>query len=334
MTYRNRTVIVAKRASGIPGPDNFRIVETARPRPTPSGVVIRMLYASIDPAMRGWLSAEKNYLTVPDGSVMRAHGVGEIVDSDNPKWHVGDVVYGFFGWQEFFSASPDQIMWKIDLKLAPAPAWLGCLGLNGLTAWLGYRHFGRPRAGETVLVSTAAGGVGSVVGQLAKADNLRAVGLTSGSEKIALAVEEFGYVAAIDYKIARDLKAEISQACPKGVDIYYDNVAGEISDAAFPNLNVKARVVQCGTASIQTWIPGPVGPRRERDILVKRLSWNGFVVLDHADLFPQALAELTELYSLGRLKSREEVLKGLDAAPGAIELLYAGRHLGRLCVSV
>jgi len=332
--FRNLSVVLTKRASGIPAPDNFAVVDLDRPRATDGAVVVRVRCASVDPAMRGWVSSEPNYLSVPTGTVMRAHGVGEIVESGSSAWSPGDLVYGFFGWQEYHSATVDQIMWKVDQAVAPLPAWLGPLGLNGLTAWVGLRKFGRPKAGETLLVSTAAGGVGSVVGQLAKADGVRAVGLTSDPSKVALAVEDYGYDVAIDYRSVDDLARAIAAASPRGVDVYFDNVAGNISDAVFPSLNKGARIAQCGTASVASWIPVPHGPRRERDVLVKRLSWTGFVVFDHTDQFDEALAELKNLYVSGKLKSHEEILDGLHAGPTAIERLYASRNRGRLCIAL
>ena len=215
-SYRNRSVVVARRARGIPRADVFEVVDRERPHATAGTVVVKVLYASVDPGMRGWVSSEQNYLSVPTGSVMRAHGVGEILESGSPEWHPGDLVYGFFGWQEFHLASVDQILWKIERHLAPYPAWLGPLGLNGLTAWLGLRKFGCPNAGDTLLVSTAAGGVGSVAGQIAEADGVRALGLTSSPEKVELAVADYGFEAAIDYRSAKDLAKSIALASPRG----------------------------------------------------------------------------------------------------------------------
>jgi NADPH-dependent curcumin reductase CurA len=283
--------------------------------------------------MRGWLSAEKNYLTVPDGAVMRAHGIGEVVESDCPLWRIGDSAFGWLGWQQIAAVAPRDLLWPVDLAQAPLPLWLSLFGLNGLTAWLGFAYFGRPVAGQTLLVSTAAGAVGSVVGQLAAAAGLRAIGLTSGAEKVARATTEFGYHAAIDYRAAgTDLRAQIAAACPNGIDIFFDNTAGAIADAVFPSLNVAARVVQCGTTSVDSWLPVPTGPRRERDMLVKRLSWHGFVAFDHAELFPQAQARLRELYAAGSLTARHEILGSLDHAPGAIRHLYSSNNNGRLCI--
>jgi NADPH-dependent curcumin reductase CurA len=328
----NRQVRVTTRAQGIPSEDVFTIETAAIPEVTPGGLLVRVLYASVDPAMRGWVSEEKNYLTVPTGSVMPAHGVAEVIASDNPDWRPGDHVYGWFGWQQYAAVSAADVWWRIDLDLAPATAWLGVLGLNGLTAWVGFHHLARPRRGETVLVSSAAGAVGGVVGQLARAAGLRAVGLTGGDAKVAQACAELGYDAALNYRSADDLGAAIGAACPDGINIFFDNTAGAIADAVFPHLAAGARVVQCGTASISTWLPVPHGPRRERDMLVKRLLWHGFVLMDHADLFPQALGELGALFAAGAITARDHILDGLDHAPGAIAMLYRGENSGRLLI--
>ncbi len=330
----NRQVRVVRRAAGIPTPDVFRLTTEPMPSCTDGTVLVRVLYAAVDPAMRGWLSPEKNYLTVPDGEVMRAEGIGEVIESRDPHWHVGDHVYGAFGWQQYAAVSPDRLHRRIDLNVAPAPVWLGSLGINGLTAWVGLRHLARVRAGETVLISTAAGAVGSAVAGLAHATGARTVGITGGPDKVRRCLEQLAYGAAIDYKATRDLQAAIAAACPDGIDVFFDNTAGEIADAAFASLNRGARIVQCGTASVASWTPPPTGPRRERDMLVKRLSWQGFVISDHAELFPQALEELKSLYTAGALDAQTDILDGLDAAPGAIAHLYGGKNQGRLCIRI
>ncbi len=293
---------------------------------------MRVQYAAVDPGMRGWLSAERNYLSVHDGDVMRAEGIGEIIESRHPDWHPGDLAYGMFGWQQYAAALAKDLYWRIDTNIAPPPVWLGALGFNGLTAWIGFAHLSRPRSGETVLVSTAAGAVGGVVASLAKNRGLIAVGITGGETKVRRCVETLGYAAAFDYKTVPDLGGAVTAACPRGIDIYYDNTGGAIADAVFPALNRGARIIQCGTASIANWSPVPAGPRRERDMIVKRLSWQGFVVVDHADLFAQALAELKQLYAAGLLDAQTDILEGLDAAPGALEYLYNGLNQGRLCI--
>jgi NADPH-dependent curcumin reductase CurA len=319
----NQQVRVVRRASGVPTPDVFALVDSPVPHCPVGGVLLRVLNAAVDPAMRGWLSAESNYLT----------GVGEVIATDSPAWPVGRLAYGWLGWQQYAAVPASDLLWPVDPALAPAESWLNIFGLNGLTAWVGLLHLGRPRAGETILVSTAAGGVGGVVGQLAAAAGARAVGITGGPEKVARAIAELGYAAAIDYRAAGDgLAAAIAAACPNGVDLYFDNTAGAIADAAFGQLNVAGRVIQCGTASVASWLPPPHGPRRERDMLVKRLSWHGFVAFDHQAVFPQAQAALRRLYEAGRLRSHDQVLHGLEQAPGAIQRLYRGENQGRLSI--
>ncbi len=329
----NRQVRVLRRAAGIPTPDIFELADAPMPLCPPGGVVLRVLAASVDPAMRGWLSAEANYLTVPDGAVMRAHGVGEVIESDCAAWPVGTNAYGWLGWQRYAAAAPADLLWPVDTTVAPPETWLNVFGLNGLTAWIGLLHLARPRTGETVLVTTAAGGVGAAVGQLAAAAGLRAVGLAGGPDKVARATGSFGYAAAIDYRAAgADVADAIAAACPGGIDIFFDNTAGALADAVFAKLRVGARVIQCGTASVASWLPPPQGPRRERDMLVKRLSWQGFVAFDQQALFPQALEHLRGLYAAGQLHSHDQVLDGLEHAPGAIGMLYRGENSGRLSI--
>jgi NADPH-dependent curcumin reductase CurA len=329
----NAQVIVVKRANGIPSPDVFEVRDGPMPECPANGILVRVRFAAVDPGMRGWLSAEANYLTVPDGAVMQAEGIGEVIESGHTDWRVGDLAYGRFGWQQFAAATAANLYWRIEPSIAPPPVWLGTLGLNGITAWIGIRHLARPRTGETVLVTTAAGAVGSVVAGLARAHGLNAVGITGGADKVQRCRSSLGYAVALDYKSEPDLTAAVSAACPRGIDVFYDNTAGAIADAVFPSLNRGARIIQCGTASIANWHhPPPTGLRREREVLVKRLSWHGFVVFDHADLFSSALSELTELYRRGQLDASTEILDGLARAPGAIQHLYEGRNSGRLCI--
>ncbi len=326
-------VRVTGRAAGIPSAENFEVVDAKMPVCPEGGVLVRVMLCAVDPAMRGWLSAEANYMTVPDGAVMRSHGVGEIIASDSQKWQVGEQVFGWLGWQRFAAIPESDVLWRIDTAVAPAESWLSIFGLNGLTAWIGFLHLARPLAGQTVLVTTASGGVGSAVGQLAKAHGVRAVGIAGGPEKVSRAIAQFGYDDAIDYHATdRPLSAQIAAACPAGIDIFFDNTAGHLADAVFAHLNNGARIIQCGTAAIASWLPPPTGPRRERDMLVKRLSWQGFVAFDHADLFPDALRALQDLHKAGKLISRDEVLEGLQNAPAAIQRLYSGNNQGRLSI--
>jgi NADPH-dependent curcumin reductase CurA len=331
-TRMNKVVRVASRADGIPGPTNFCIVEEQDAMCPDGGCLVRVLFSAVDPGMRGWLSREPNYLTVPDGEIMRAHGVGEVMESRTPAYAAGDFVYGWLGWQQLAAVPEHDLLWKADLGEASAEHWLSALGLNGLTAWVGLKHLGRVRAGDNVLVTTCAGGVGSIVGQMAQAAGARVIGLTGDDAKAAIALEEFGYDHVINYKTCTDLPQAIKQACPDGIDLFFDNTAGAIADAVFPALNVAARVIQCGTAAVSSWIPVPSGPRRERDILTRRLSWQGFIVFDHADAFPAAMAEMKSMIANGTLRVRHEILAGLENAPSAISKLYGGHNIGRMII--
>lgn len=334
MAPHNPSIMVRAHSNSIPGPECFELCDLPLPKAPEGGVLVRLHYVSVDPAMRDWLSHEANYLTVPVGQVMRAHGVGEVVASNQPGYSAGDMICGFFGWSAYYAAQADDIWWKIDTAIAPAPVWLNLFGLNGLTAWIGLNHFGRPAVGETILVTTAAGAVGSAVGQLARAAGLRAVGIAGGAKKARLAEQHFGYDKVIDYRGTEDLDRAIAEACPNGIDLFYDNVGGGQADATFRHLRQNARIVQCGTVSVPSWTPWPQGPRRERDILVRRLSWSGFVVMDHVALYPSALESLTSLYRAGKLTSREDIWHGLERAPSAIAALYEGLNEGKLCIAV
>tara|TARA_A100001391_G_scaffold119260_1_gene81185 strand:- start:33607 stop:34620 length:1014 start_codon:yes stop_codon:yes gene_type:complete len=328
----NKVVRVIERSDGIPGPEIFSIEDAAVPQCPADGCLIEVIYTTVDPAMRGWLSSEKNYLTVATGEIMRALGVGRVLESNVADYAAGEMVYGWLGWCQVAAVPAQAIYWKLDLDAAPAEYWLSALGLNGLTAWVGLKHLGGVKKGDTVLVSTCAGGVGSIAGQLAAIAGARPVGLTGGDEKVALSTAMFGYDEALNYRAPGDLAARIASACPDGIDLFFDNTAGAIADAAFPSLNIGARVVQCGTAAVASWDPVPTGPRKERDLLTKRLTWRGFIVFDHRDVFDQAFTEMKGLIADGRLTAQHEVIEGLDEAPGAIRYLYEGRNSGRLIV--
>jgi NADPH-dependent curcumin reductase CurA len=328
----NQVVRVISRADGIPHAGNFQVSHEPDPVCPDGGCLVRVIYAAVDPAMRGWLSRERNYLTVADGEIMRAHGIGEVVESRSAKYRQGDVVYGWLGWQQLAAVTDDDLLWRANLDEAPAEYWLSALGLNGLTAWVGLRHLGRVRADDKVLVTTCAGSVGSIVGQLARASGAQVVGLTGDDRKAAIAVDEFGYDRAINYRTAPDLAQTVAAACPAGIDLFFDNTAGPIADAVFPALNVAARVIQCGTAAVASWLPVPQGPRREREVLTRRLSWHGLVVFDHHAMFPTAMTEMKDMIARGVLRLRHEVIDGLHLAPSAISQLYAGQNLGRLII--
>jgi NADPH-dependent curcumin reductase CurA len=327
----NRQVILSSRPEGLPEPRHFHIVESPVAAVEVGQLRVRNLYLSVDPAMRGWVNAAANYSDpVPIGSVMRSFATGRVEESRHQQFKPGDFVTGLFGWQEYAIVSADsaRAVTEIDLPLSTS---LGVLGLNGLTAFAGLLEVGRPKPGETVVVSTAAGAVGSLVGQLAKLNGCRAVGIAGGPSKVALCLSEFRFDQAIDYK-AGDLEGALAAACPDGVDVYFDNTSGAISDVVVRRLNLGARVVVCGTASIARWDPLPQGPRIERILLTRRASMHGLLALDYEHKRPAAMRLLATGIRNGSIRYREEILEGLEEAPGAIPRLYRGENMGKLLI--
>jgi NADPH-dependent curcumin reductase CurA len=325
----NRQVRLKSRPTGIPQADDFEIVAAPIPEIADKQFLIRTEYLSAEPAMRGWVSAVANYSTpVGIGEVMRAFAAGTVVASRHPNYREGDTVMGMLGWQEYAISDGSTITRKVKENDLPLSLSLGVLGLNGVTAYFGLLDVGQPRPGDTVVVSTAAGAVGSAVGQIAKLMGCRTVGLTGGPIKSKLCREEFEYDEAIDYK-ASAFGDALARACPRGVDVYFDNTAGAISDAVLPQLAMGARVVICGTASVATWDPPPTGPRVERHILVKRARMAGFLIFDYQHRYEEAVTRLAEWIRQGRLRYREEISEGIENCPGAIAELYRGENLGK-----
>jgi NADPH-dependent curcumin reductase CurA len=335
MAEMNRQVQLCSRPDGIPQAEHFRVVDEPL-RPLADGQFrVRNAYLSVDPAMRGWVSATANYSSpVGIGEVMRSFAVGEVVESRHPDFAPGERLVGMFGWQLFADSDGNNVIRRVGEDDLPLSAQLGVLGLNGVTAYFALLSIGEPKQGETVVVSTAAGAVGSVVGQIAKIVGCRAVGITGGPTKVRLCLEEFGYDAALDYKVPGDLSAALALACPAGVNVYFDNTAGQVSDAVLPNLAVAARVVICGTASVASWDPQPLGPRVERHLLVKRARMQGFLYFDYAARLEEAVSQLAAWIREGRLRYREDVLDGLEQAPDAIAGLYRGENLGKRLIRV
>jgi len=325
----NRQVRLRARPDGIPQAEHFEIVAAPVPELGTGEFLVRNEFLSVDPAMRGWVSAVAHYSQpVAIGEVMRSFAAGEVIASRHPAYAVGDRVMGLLGWQEFATSDGSQITRKVKETDLPLSASLGILGLNGVTAYLALLEIGAPRPGETVVVSTAAGAVGATVGQIARLAGCRTVGLAGGAMKVALCREAFGYDAAIDYR-AGDLDAALAEACPRGIDVYFDNTAGPISDAVLRQLAIGARVVICGTASVASWDPPPTGPRVERHLLVKRARMQGFIVFDHPHRYEEAVTRLADWVRAGKLRYREDVLDGIEQAPGAIAGLYRGENLGK-----
>lgn len=330
----NRQVRLKSRPSGIPAAEHFEIVEVAVPEPAAGQVLVRNIYLSVEPAMRGWVSAVANYSEpVALGGVMRALAVGRVEESRNPDLRPGEYVTGMFGWQDYAVVDAQAIQRKVGSSGLPISTSLGVLGLNGLTAYFALLDVGQPKAGETVAVSTAAGSVGSCVGQIARIKGCRTVGIAGGTAKVRMCREDFGYEVAVDYK-GEDLESALDTACPDGVDVYFDNTAGSISDSVMRHLNVGARVVICGTASIARWDPTPQGPRVERHLLVKRARMQGFLVFDYVHRYQEALRELEGWVRSGQIRYREDILDGIEHAPGSIAGLYRGENLGKRLIRI
>jgi hypothetical protein len=335
MTHRiNRQVRLKSRPVGIPQAEHFEIVNVPISDLGDNEVLVRNIYLSVEPAMRGWVSDVANYSEpVPVGSVMRAFAVGRVEASRHSDFRPGEFVTGMFGWQDYAAVDVKVIQRKITETDLPISTSLGVLGLNGLTAYFGLLEVGQPKTGETVVVSTAAGAVGSCVGQIAKIKGCRTVGITGGPEKTQICRDEFRYDTAIDYK-ADNLDLALAETCPEGIDVYYDNTAGTISDAVLKHLKVGARIVICGTASIANWEPIPEGPRVERHLLVKRARMQGFLILDYAERYTEALRELTQWVRQGLIQYREDILEGIEHAPGSIAGLYRSENFGKRLIRI
>jgi NADPH-dependent curcumin reductase CurA len=331
---RSRQVRLKSRPSGIPQAEHFEIVAAPVPELRDGQFLVRNEFLSVDPAMRGWVSAVANYSQpVGIGEVMRSFAAGEVIESRHPGFAVGEKVMGMLGWQEYAVTDGGQVTRKVKETDLPLSASLGVLGLNGVTAYFALLDVGQPRAGDTVAVSTAAGAVGATVGQIARLAGCRTVGIAGGATKTALCRDAFGYDDAIDYKAA-DLDAALGMACPRGIDVYFDNTAGAISDAVLRHLALGARVVVCGTASVASWDPPPTGPRVERHLLVKRARMQGFIVFDYQHRYEEAVSRLADWVRAGRLRYREDILDGIEHAPGAIAGLYRGENLGKRLIQL
>src|SRR6476660_9937540 len=330
----NRQVRLRSRPSGIPEAEHFEIVEAPVPEISDGQVLVRNIYLSVEPAMRGWVSAVPNYSEpVALGSVMRSLAVGRVEQSRHRDFQPGDSVTGMFGWPDLPARHPKDVQRKVAETDLPISTALGVLGLNGLTAYFALLDIGQPKAGETVVVSTAAGAVGSCVGQIAKIKGCRTIGIAGGPDKVRVCREEFRYDSAVDYG-ADDFESALDAACPEGVDVYFDNTAGPISDSVMRRLAVGARVVICGTASIASWDPPPQGPRVERHLLVKRARMQGFLIFDHVQRSPEALRDLERWVRDGQIRYREDILDGIEQAPGSIAGLYRGENLGKRLIRI
>ena len=329
----NRAAVLVRRPEGIPQASDFELTSGRIREPGDCQFLVRNLYLSVDPAQRGWAADVANYSTpVPLGLPMRALAVGVVLSSNCDGVAKGDVLYGWFGWQQYCVGGPGDILLRGHYDV-PLTAYLGLLGINGLTAYLALTGIGRPCSGDTLLVSTAAGAVGSFVGQIGKLLGCTTVGLTGSDGKVARCKQSYRYDAAINYK-DRDWEEQLRQVLSAGANIYFDNTGGHILDVALRQMTTGSRVVQCGTAAISSWNPPPQGPRNEREILTRRLQWGGFVIFDHLESFPEAAAKLTQWHRDGSITYDEDISVGLDRAPGAIAEIYAGANTGKKIIDI
>jgi NADPH-dependent curcumin reductase len=331
---RNTKVILSSRPVGVPGARHFQLKETSVDMPEEGQVLVRVTHWSVDPAMRGWTNDVPNYSPpVRIGETMRAFAVGDVIASRHPDFAEGDVVEGLLGWQTHALVEGAAIARKVTETDLPRSYAVGILGINGPTAYFGLLECCAARPGDTVVVSTAAGAVGSAVGQIAKILGCRTVGIAGGAEKARQCIAEFRFDAAIDYK-QEDVSAALAQHCPGGVDCYFDNTCGPISDAVMTHLAQGARVTICGTAAIAEWDPLPIGPRVHRQLLVTRSRMQGFLIFDYRERLAEARAALADWLRAGRITVREHILDGPEAAPDAIGMLYRGENTGKLIIAV
>jgi NADPH-dependent curcumin reductase CurA len=334
---KNRQILLAARPRGEPAPDDFRLVEAEIPEPGPGQMLLRTIYLSLDPYMRGRMNAGPSYATpVEVGEVMEGGTVCAVVKSNLPLFKPGDIVLARAGWQEY-ARSDGQGVRKVDPAPGPISSALGVLGMPGLTAYAGLLNIGKPQPGETLVVAAASGAVGSVVGQIARIKGCRAVGIAGGERKCRYVQEELGFDACLDHR-QPDLAERLKAACPKGIDIYFENVGGAVFDAVLPLLNNFARIPVCGLIAHYNATELPAGPDHVpllmRNILVKRLTFRGFIVWDFASQYPDFLADVGGWLRDGRIKYREDITDGLENAPRELIGLLRGENFGKKLIRV
>ena len=331
---RNRKIVLAARPSGLPKESDFRLVEEPLPEPGDGELLVRGIYLSLDPYMRGRMRDAPSYVPpVSIGEVMGGGVVGVVMQSSNPDFEVGEIVEGLLGWQEF-AVSGGKGLRKIAPEAGPISTALGILGMPGLTAYFGLLELGRPEPGKVVVVSAASGAVGSVVGQIAKIKGCRAVGIAGSRAKVDYITDELGFDAGIDYRATDDLDAALDGACGGGVDVYFDNVGGQITDAVFRHLSIKARIVICGQISQYNLEQPELAPRALWPFITKRLRMQGFLVFDFAERYPEGLEQLTEWLKAGKLRYREDIVDGIENAPRAFLRLFQGQNFGKQLVKL
>ena len=327
-----KQIVLASRPKGTPTLDNFRLENIELPEMEVGEVLLKGLYYSVDLYMRGRMNDAKSY--APPFQIdqpIAGSVIAEVSESKSDNFKTGDIVVGSLPWREQFIATEKGLK-KIDATFAPVSYYLGILGMTGLTAYFGLMYIGKPKSGETVVVSGAAGAVGVVVGQIAKIQGCRVVGIAGSDEKIKLLKEEFGFDEAINYKTTSDMKKAVAEACPNGVDIYFDNVGGEISDAVISNINFHARIPLCGQISLYNSAETPMGPRLQPMLLTRSVLMQGFIVSNFQSLFPEGIQQLAQWVKEGKLKFTETIVHGFDQLPTALLGLFKGDNTGKMIV--
>jgi NADPH:quinone reductase len=334
MATVNRKITLAARPVGLPKVSDFNLVYAPLPAPAAGEVLVRSIFLSLDPYMRGRMNDAESYARpVAIGEVMTGGAVASVVESRDPEFRAGDTVAGMLGWQEYAVAQGRELR-KIDPGAAPISTALGVLGMPGLTAYFGMLDIGTPQPGEIVVVSAAAGAVGMIAGQIAKLRGCRVVGVAGSDPKIAWLLEELGFDAAFNYRTTDNGYGELKGLCPSGVDVYFDNVGGAITDAVMRLINVKARIAVCGQVSQYNLEAPEHGPRWLGQLVVKQAKVEGFLVSGYADRFPEGLAQLATWLKQGKLKYREDVAQGLESAPQAFIGMLQGRNQGKQLVQL
>jgi len=335
MSFVNKQIVLAARPVGFPKDSDFKLVEAPVSIPGDGQFLVRLTYVSVDPYMRGRMNDVKSYAPpVAIGGLMGGGAVGEVIESKNERFAEGDIVEGMFGWQEY-ALSDGQGVRKIDPELAPISTALGILGMPGLTAYFGLLEIGRPQPRETVVVSGAAGAVGSIVGQIAKIKGCRAVGIAGADDKVAYLTDELGFDSAFNYKSVDDYYSKLKEFCPNGIDVYFDNVGGAITDAVFRLINTRARISICGQISQYNLEKPEMGPRLIlQSLLVKQARAEGFLVFQFLDRYPEGLKQMAQWLKEGKLKYAEDIEHGIENTPRAFMSMLKGRNTGKQLVKV
>lgn len=334
MTRKNKQIILAERPQGMPDSKTFKLIENDIKNVDNNQVLIQTLYVSVDPYMRGRMVDVASYIEpYKVNGVIEGGSIGEVIESKSDSFKQGDIVIGSFGWQAYYVADENEVR-KIDPSLAPISTHLGILGMTGLTAYFGLLDIGQPKEGETVVISGAAGAVGSIVGQIAKLKGAHVVGIAGSEDKIKVLKEEFNFDEAINYRTNDNMEEALKQACPNGVDIYFDNVGGEISDAVLNQINRNARIPICGAISSYNLDGADIGPRVQTKLIKKSALMKGFTLGEYASRFNEGTVDLAKWLDEGKLKYRETITEGFENIPDAFLDLFKGNNIGKQLVKV